>query len=194
VERKLLSPPSLFETTRDSPSDEFESAIRHASLPHQFKKNIAPLSISRLLIRPISRSEKVVSTGAQGNATNILPAHSINHRSSPSGAWSLYSLRKSGSGRDPVEPLSRHNSSARAGGTALGRRGGLASCAGLRHRSPAVYADSSSGHVGIILAAAARCGRSGIIAGFCHRLGRGIFQMLTCRFERGLFDVKVEVI
>ena len=158
------------------------------------RKNIPPLSISRLLIRPISRSEKVVLRGAKGNATDILPAHSINHRSSPSGAWSLYSLRKSGSGRDPVEPLSRHNSSARAGSTALSCRGGLASCGGLRHRSPAVYADSSSAHVGIILAASAGCGRSGIIAGFRHRLDRGIFQMLSCRFERRLFDVKVEVI
>jgi len=158
------------------------------------RKNLPPVSISRLLIRPISRSEKVVFTGAQGNATDILPTHSLHHGSSPSRAGSLYSLRKSGSGRDPAEPLFRHNSSARDRGTALSRRGSLASCGGLRHRSPAVYADSSSGHVGIILAAAARCGRSGIIAEFCHRLGRGIFQMLTCRFGRGLFDVKVEVI
>jgi hypothetical protein len=46
VERKLLSPLSLFETTRESPSGELESAPGNASLPHSSKKPISSVDIA----------------------------------------------------------------------------------------------------------------------------------------------------
>ena len=46
MERKLLSPLSLFETTRESPSGEFESASGNASLPHSSKKPTSIVDIA----------------------------------------------------------------------------------------------------------------------------------------------------
>jgi hypothetical protein len=46
VERKLLFPLSLFETTSESPSGELESAPRNANLPHSSKKHTSIVDIA----------------------------------------------------------------------------------------------------------------------------------------------------
>jgi hypothetical protein len=133
------------------------------------QKRALNLSILMPLLRRTSRDKKCLSCGGYGKAANDFSEPQINRDRGQRRARTHYSsrgaVREAGWTGSPFDQPLRHRREGGAEAATLFSTGGLAGLAGLCLRSPGVC-PLPHRDVGILLAAASRHRRSGIVAGF----------------------------